>query len=424
MLVILFANVMAMFQNSAQVIAGGFLLVSTRCARYGDRAAHSVGAKLLLLLLVGGLPVTAAEIALFDGKHHHADALEFIDGDQVQLGTGPDAGATLALADAAWCRLGADIELREQQNFVVLADGSWLPVLRPLSLSDENDHIQVSTLLGDFSWELGTVVGYGPGAWLGQQQFASGSDRLLTSVETLAVTIDGVSADDTSEAGAVLRFQVADLPDMSRLDLALVQGLWLDVPQETPRSGLAWFAHPAWPPMYLRSSSSAGWQSSDGQTASQPPVHGRIIPFGAPRVPLMRLRPSAVEETGAFGVVWPYQAERNLDGSWPLALDGQFAWQSLVIHSEARMSWNLRGRYQRLHAHVGIADYVRPQGDLIFRVLLDGRVLTEERLTGEQDGQVISLDLRGGQELSIVVGMGERFDIGDHLVLGQAVLLR
>ena len=364
------------------------------------------------------LSATTAEIALYDGQHLHAESLEFIDESTVRL----SSGVTAAWSDVAWCRLGADLELREDQHFVVLADGSWLPALRPLRLAADGTGLVVSSLIGDFTWELGTVVGYGPGAWLGRQQFSSGSDRLLTAVETLSVTIDGLTPLETSEAKAALRFQVADLGDVSELDLSLVQGLWLDVPREAPRRGLAWFAHPAWPPMYLAATGS-GWQTSDGQVAEKAFTVGRLLPL-APRVPLMRLRPSQVEEIGAFDVVWPYQVERNLDGSWPLSLDGHFAWQSMVIHSEARITWNLRGRYQQMHAQVGIADYVRPQGDLVLRVLLDGREAFRQRLTGEQDGQPLSIDVSGAQEMTVLVEMGERYDIGDHLVLGQAVLLR
>jgi alpha-glucosidase len=142
------------------------------------------------------------------------------------------------------------------------------------------------------------------------------------------------------------------------------------------------------------------------------------------RVWLSDLAPASVVEEGAFGVVWPHRRDRDLDGQ-PIVLGGEVRAKGLTIHSKATLTWELAGAYVRLLALVGISDQLGSEGDCDVVISGDGRELWRRTsIRGGQAAIPVSLDLAGVNTLTILVDTGARYDIGDHLVLADAGLVR
>ena len=69
---------------------------------------------------------------------------------------------------------------------------------------------------------------------------------------------------------------------------------------------------------------------------------------------------------------WPYHNDRNVTGGL-LRCGGRLYLKGLGVHSAARLSYALDGRYRRFQAELGIDDSTGGRGSVEFRVLVDGR---------------------------------------------------
>ena len=86
--------------------------------------------------------------------------------------------------------------------------------------------------------------------------------------------------------------------------------------------------------------------------------------------------------------------------------------------SRTRMTWSLDGRHRWFCARAAIDDTAGGGGDVVFRVLVDGRpVWSSGPVQGGQRPQTVGpVDLAGAEKLMLVVDYGRRADVGDHAV--------
>ncbi|MCH8146858.1 MAG: NPCBM/NEW2 domain-containing protein, partial [Planctomycetes bacterium] len=81
--------------------------------------------------------------------------------------------------------------------------------------------------------------------------------------------------------------------------------------------------------------------------------------------------------------------------------------------------------YERFAATIGIDDFVRPGGSVVFRVIGDGRVLFESgEITGRDAPRAIRVDMVGVKLLTLLVDLGEGLDLSDHADWAGARLIR
>ena len=302
-------------------------------------------------------------------------------------------------------------------NGVFLTDGSWLPG-RVLS-GDRPDHVSVVGAWGGFIVPLGAIR-----SWGRLPEDGGKDDLLLLSGGLTPGRILGFD-----ERG--LRFESPLTPEplpLDRVAAAAVAGaprparpgavvLWHQSRSDRPgvalvRRGEGWAPALSVPPA----------TASDTVTGLLPPPPW-IAVDGPRRVSLSDVPPSKVVEAGAFGVVWPWRKDRDLDGN-PILLGGQWSSRGITVHSAATMAWQVRGQYRAFQARVGIADALGTEGDCILHIRGDGRSLAAHRLRGGDKPIALDIDLSGVVELVIEVALGERYDIGDHVVLADAALIR
>jgi hypothetical protein len=132
---------------------------------------------------------------------------------------------------------------------------------------------------------------------------------------------------------------------------------------------------------------------------------------------------SAGKETPAQVSLFAPRKDRSLE-SGPLQLDSIRYSKGLAIHSRTTLVYRLPDRYRRFSAVVGIDDLVRPQGNVRLVISGDDRVLLEIMVGGAEPARRVDLDMTAVRRLTIVADFGDDFDVGDHLDLCDARLLK
>lgn len=360
----------------------------------------------LIVLAVGFLNCLAAVEAtavLFDGTERRGP-LSAADG-RLTLG-----GSALDLQEVDRLRLAGEPSATEAGLGLWLSDGSWLPITAVASASAA-DRIVAHGPLGTLDLPLSAVRGWGS-----ELPAPGDGDVVVLASGTYAARVSGITAGQLAFTGTLGEVAVP-VGDVQALRLA---------GNDRPARGLtlAVSLDPTRPPLHLLPGTTPRLAAAPEVALSTWPAGSDLRVEGGRRVYLGTLKPAAVHEEGAFGVVWPHAIDRNLEGG-PLLLGGERFAHGLSLHSQCTIAWQLDGGYQRLHAVVGIADEVRPEGDCPVTLLGDGKVLWQaERLTGRDKPQTINVALAGIKRIEWRVAFGNRFDIGDRVAVADAYLVK
>jgi hypothetical protein len=374
-------------------------------------------------LLVGPGMLAAATVSTLDGRVISGPALVFAEA----AGTVTVGGTTLPLSDCDWLEPGDGAGLPPANGKALgvwLADGSWMPATA-LAAAKADDVIQVTCALGTLTLPLASIHGWSPGAELPGAHEGGEVDVVQLDSGVVTGRVDGL------KAGALILHSDLDPTKPLSLPIEQVRALCLSVPAKAPRGlrlSVSLSESHAPVRLVLGASGSADQAlclAAAPQVAVGKALMGaRLRIDGGRRVYLSELTPEQVEEVGAFGVVWPWTRDRNLDGT-PLKLGGIRYDRGIVVHSQAKLEWNLAGAYEHLHALVGIADIVADQGDCEASLVGDGTVLWHrESVKGGDKPLALELDLTGVRRLELHGDYGARFDIGDHLALADAYLVK
>lgn len=364
----------------------------------------SIGFSFAGLLMSGSVVLAAvlpaATVEVIDGSK--------LEGDLIWKATAVTvAGKEIALADCLRIGSGQAAAAEPGPLGLWLNDGGWLPTTAIAAAGA--DRLRVTGPFGTIDLPLSTCSAWGVEAPAGDPK----RDAVLLAGGLVEGRLEGLA-----DGHLLLR---TDL-DPEPLRLALTEVL---------ACRLAGAVRPA-KGLHL----AAAWRDDRPATvllpgAQGPTLAGTAIPLdqlpaltveGGRVVYLSSLTPGAVEQRGAFGTVWPWQRDAGIDGD-PLATGGRRFHRGIAVHSEARIAWTLAGRYERFLATAGISDLVVPEGDCIARLIGDGKELWQARLTGRTGAVALDLPLAGVRELVLQVDLGDRYDIGDHVVLGDARLI-
>ena len=113
----------------------------------------------------------------------------------------------------------------------------------------------------------------------------------------------------------------------------------------------------------------------------------------------------------------------SVDGK-PLTLNGQVFAHGVGSHACSEMVIDLKGAAERFHAVVGLDDEVNALGSVVFSVVVDGEEVRQtDVLRGSDDGQIISVDLTGSQQMTLLIGNGGDDINYDHADWAGAMLV-
>lgn len=175
------------------------------------------------------------------------------------------------------------------------------------------------------------------------------------------------------------------------------------------------------------------WTTPLGQAVSHPLADVARFDFSQGKIVyLSDLEPASVNWTPYFGGGQPLPRRSELYAprkdigldSTPLELDGKTYTKGLALHSRTELVYRLPGKFHWFRALAGIDDGVRPRGNVRLVVRGDARILLDISLSGTEAAKPIDLDLQGVRRLAILVDFGEDLDVGDHLDLADARIVK
>jgi hypothetical protein len=144
-----------------------------------------------------------------------------------------------------------------------------------------------------------------------------------------------------------------------------------------------------------------------------------------PAVYLSDQKPKRYEHEPYLGVRWPFAADACVSGG-DLTLGGAVYDKGIGLHSQARLTYELKGGFRWFEARVGLDDRTGRDGSVTVEVLLDGKP-QDLGWVGELHGggtKAIRLPTNGARELTLVVKFGRRGDVQDHVNWADARLVK
>ncbi|MBA3481967.1 MAG: NPCBM/NEW2 domain-containing protein [Pirellulales bacterium] len=135
---------------------------------------------------------------------------------------------------------------------------------------------------------------------------------------------------------------------------------------------------------------------------------------------LSDIDPAGYRHEPYLDLKWPYTRDRNALGG-PLRVGGRTYLKGLGMHSAARLTFDLDGKYDRFAATIALDDAADGGGSVVFRVFLkpnEGGDWREAFASGGVRGgdapQEASIDLTGAGQLALIVDYADRGDERDY----------
>lgn len=389
----------------------GALRVDLCDGRLGSmiRAMNASSLFRLCAIVFGGiLSLPAASVDLVEGGSKTSVAIS-IDAAKQEVLLGSDR---LKLSEISSIRFGevAIPSASDSKNYVLLADGSVLPALG--IQSSGKDAVTIRSDSFNVTLTLGQVLAYGAPEWI--LAASPQKDRVKTATGLIEGDCQGID-------NGVLRMKTSLSEKPLDLELDQVQGFFLALPQQTTKglylrarlagTRMPWtrFA-PVWP---LRLSVAPKAELKDLESMPQD-----FWVVGGRRQALSALKPDTVVEEGLFREAWHYRIGSDLHDGSPVSLRGALVEEALILHSKAKLTWKLEGRWSGLEGRAGIIDRMGSEGDCALSILGDGKELAKRAsIKGNDPVTNLKVDLKDVKVLEILVDYGGRHDIGDHLAL-------
>lgn len=239
----------------------------------------------------------------------------------------------------------------------------------------------------------------------GEQAELEGTIGKLSG-ERISFTVDGESVDVRRERVRALYFASAHDPVKSSITILEVNGnLW-------PVQKIEW--------------NNLGVTLTGESIGSQLRQKSDIarIDFSADRVIyLSDMDPENEEHIPYLDTTWPIARDRNFSNG-PIRIGGQSFRKGIVIHSKTTVSYPLHSSYRRLQLTAGLERDAGPLGKAVLQFLVDEKLVKELVITAESAPTDVMIDVNRARHLTIVVDYGPLADLGDHVALGNARLLK
>ncbi|HEX5137335.1 MAG TPA: NPCBM/NEW2 domain-containing protein [Planctomycetota bacterium] len=118
--------------------------------------------------------------------------------------------------------------------------------------------------------------------------------------------------------------------------------------------------------------------------------------------------PIDVKQTTLFGQPPPWRRDGMALGG-PLRLGSQAYERGIGALAYTRLEYVLGGRWETFYARCGIDDAAGPEGDAVFRVLGDGKVLAEMRRRKGEAPEAVRVDVTGVDRLVLEALPGDSY---------------
>jgi hypothetical protein len=250
-----------------------------------------------------------------------------------------------------------------------------------------------------------------------EQALADGKadqDRLIVLRNNRPTTLKG-SLESLGADGGSFRWRDRSVPIKPQETVAVVMAPGSSAPAAAPascllRDGSIWAGRIA-----AVESASLRLQPASG-TAIEFPI-GQIseIRFRSDRVTFLGDLAPARYEFEPFGMTrWPYRVDRSA-ANRPMRIGGQTFDHGIGMHSRSTLAYDVPKGFHQLAATIGIDDAVGSQGNVVFRVLADGKeVFNSGPVTGAQPHRPLLASIDGTRQIQLIVEFGDDLDLGDQ----------
>lgn len=119
--------------------------------------------------------------------------------------------------------------------------------------------------------------------------------------------------------------------------------------------------------------------------------------------------------------------DRSFEGDalWLGAIGSETRYsKGLCIHSRTLLTYRVGGEYRKFTAVAGIDSRLQGRGNVQLVIMGDNKTLFQKAISGADAPLMLDLDVQGVQRLKILVDFGQSADIGDHLNLCDARLIK
>ncbi len=139
------------------------------------------------------------------------------------------------------------------------------------------------------------------------------------------------------------------------------------------------------------------------------------IRFRSDRVRFLDELTPAKYEFEPFGATrWLYRVNRSA-ANRPMRIGRQSFDRGIGVHSRSMLTYEAPQGFRQLAATIGIDEAVGDQGNVIFRVLADGKeVFNSGPVTGRDAPRPLLAPIQGARQIQLVVEFGNDLDIGDQ----------
>jgi hypothetical protein len=139
---------------------------------------------------------------------------------------------------------------------------------------------------------------------------------------------------------------------------------------------------------------------------------------GGTFVYLSDLEPADYRHVPYLSIAWPYRRDRSVLGG-SFMVGGKRYSKGIGMHSAARLTYRLDGKYQRFDAAAALDDSSEGRGSVTFGVYLlrDGQwkqAATSDTVRGGDSPEPVSVDVRGSEMITLTVDFADRGDELDH----------
>jgi hypothetical protein len=175
------------------------------------------------------------------------------------------------------------------------------------------------------------------------------------------------------------------------------------------------------------------WTTPGGVKVERPLEEIKSLDFSLGKVRFVSdLKPDSVAWTPFFAQAavsptlerfYAPRMDRNFDNN-PLQIKKTAYPKGLALHSRTELVYRLPEGFGHFAAVAGIDDAVAPKGNVRLVIRGDDRVLFDSAIRGADPPQNIELDIAGVRRLAILADYGDAFGPGDHLILGNARILK
>jgi len=129
------------------------------------------------------------------------------------------------------------------------------------------------------------------------------------------------------------------------------------------------------------------------------------------------------KDLAAYVDAFAPRRDRNLDNE-PLKLAGKTYEKGLALHSQTRQTYRLAGKYRQFMAIAGIDDAISAGGSVQLQISGDGKQLWEGTIKAGDEPRLLEIDVTGVKRLELFVGFDDNLDVGDHLDLCEAKVMK